>query len=195
MKKNLFALIFVVLFIGFTPGKATAQEAFITEVKLFTGNFAPRGWAFCEGQLLAISQHQTLFSLIGTIYGGDGRTTFALPDLRGRIPVGVGNGPGLSSMTVGQKTGAESATLRNEQLPAHHHGLINVEEVNIKTSPANNNNNNNNESKKVLAPAAGGTATIVTTQNTGGSQSINIKQPSLGMHYIICINGIFPSRS
>ena len=88
-----------------------SSDPFIGEVIMFAGNFAPRGWAFCDGQLLAISQHQALFSILGTTYGGDGRTTFGLPDLRGRVPLHVGNGPGLSSYRLGQKGGTESVGL------------------------------------------------------------------------------------
>lgn len=194
MKKKLLSAIFILMIIGSAPTKANAQEAFLAEVKLFAGNFAPRGWMKCEGQLLPISQYSALFSLLGTIYGGDGRTTFALPDMRGRVAVGVGNGPGLSPVREGQKHGAETATITINQLPSHEHNLENVTEIDIKTSPGNN-NNNNNDSKKALSPVATGGSTTVTTTNTGGSQAISIKPPSLGMIYIICVQGIFPSRS
>jgi len=99
------------------------NEGTLGEVTLFAGNFAPRGWAFCHGQLLPINQYQALFSILGTTYGGDGRTTFALPDLRGRVPVGVGYGPGLSDIRLGQKAGYEAVQLTVNQLPAHLHGF------------------------------------------------------------------------
>ena len=100
------------------------SDPFIGEIKMFAGNFAPRGWALCDGQLLAVSQNDALFSLFGTIYGGDGRTTFGLPDLRGRIPIHAGSGPGLSPRRLGAKGGAENVTLTTAQLPAHKHDIF-----------------------------------------------------------------------
>ena len=99
------------------------MNPFIAQIVIFGGNFAPRGWSLCQGQLLAISSHSALFSLIGTIYGGDGRTTCALPDLRGRVPVQHGNGPGLSPVSIGEKGGRENVTLTTLNLPAHSHTL------------------------------------------------------------------------
>ncbi|CAB9512708.1 Tail Collar [Seminavis robusta] len=98
------------------------SEPFIGQVVLFAGNFAPRSWAFCNGQLLAISQNSALFSILGTTYGGDGRTTFALPDLRGRVPVSQGTGPGLPPISLGQRRGSNTATLTVNNMPAHNHG-------------------------------------------------------------------------
>ena len=97
------------------------SEPFVGEIRMFAGNFAPRGWAFCDGQLLAVSQNDALFSLLGTIYGGDGRTTFGLPDMRGRIPIHAGHGPGLSERRLGAKGGAEQVTLTVNQMPSHGH--------------------------------------------------------------------------
>ena len=97
------------------------SEPFIAEIKIFAGNFAPRGWAFCSGQLLQIAENTALFSLVGTTYGGDGRTTFGLPDLQGRAPMHPGSGPGLSSYRLGPKTGAETVTLSDNQMPSHSH--------------------------------------------------------------------------
>src|SRR5439155_18983562 len=97
------------------------SEPFLGEIRLFGFNFAPRGWAFCQGQLLPIAQNTALFSLLGTTYGGNGQTTFALPDLRGRVAVGFGQGPGLSNIDLGQVSGAETATLTQAQMPAHGH--------------------------------------------------------------------------
>src|SRR6056297_3180065 len=97
------------------------SEPFVGEIRMFAGNFAPRGWAFCDGQLLAVSQNDALFSLLGTIYGGDGRTTFALPDMRGRFPLHPGNGPGLPSYRQGQRGGRPELTLNQTELPAHSH--------------------------------------------------------------------------
>ena len=96
------------------------SEPFVGEIRMFAGNFAPQGWAYCDGQLLAVSSNDALFSLLGTIYGGDGRTTFGLPDLRGRIPIHTGTGPGLSQRRLGSKSGTEKETLTVNELPAHH---------------------------------------------------------------------------
>ncbi len=116
MKKIILVL---VLFASFSfTNTANAQDPLIGEVKMFAGNFAPRGWAFCDGQILAISQHTALFSLLGTTYGGDGRTTFALPDLRGRVPVHAGTGPGLTPKSLGQKGGSERIAVDKASLPS-----------------------------------------------------------------------------
>src|SRR5690606_21678322 len=106
MKKTTFVLLLILLGLS-----SQAQDGYIGEIRMFAGNFAPRGWAFCEGQMLPISQNTALFSLLGTTYGGDGRTTFALPDLRGRVPVQSGTGPGLSSYRLGQSGGSETITV------------------------------------------------------------------------------------
>lgn len=111
-KTGLLALVIAAGILFGAGGEAEAQDGYIGEVRLFAGTFAPRGWAFCDGQLLAIEKHSALFSLLGTTYGGDARTTFGLPDLRGRVPVHAGQGPGLAEKKLGQKSGAERATLR-----------------------------------------------------------------------------------
>ena len=113
-------------------------EPFIGEISMVAFTFAPRGWAFCDGQLLAISQNTALFSLIGTTYGGDGRTTFALPDLRGRVPLHMGNGPGLTSRPEGQKGGSETVTLTVSQMPAHNHQANASSTTSDKPGPINN---------------------------------------------------------
>jgi microcystin-dependent protein len=172
------------------------MDPFIAEIKIFAGNFAPRGWAFCEGQLLPISQNQALFSLIGTIYGGDGRTSFALPDLRGRTAVGPGNGPGLSSYREGQKGGLEHVTLTTSQMPSHNHQVNAVSATGNTAAP----------SGAYLANTAGldreySTATPDVQMNSnmlshmGGNQSIENRQPYLSIYYIICMVGTFPSRN
>ena len=112
------------LFVSFQ--EAYAQEPFIGEIRMFAGNFAPRGWAFCDGQLLDIASNNALFAILGTTYGGDGRTTFALPDLRGRVVIGPGTGPGLSSRRLGEKGGEERVVLNTLQIPSHTH-TVNVE--------------------------------------------------------------------
>ncbi|WP_299103668.1 tail fiber protein [uncultured Tenacibaculum sp.] len=195
------------------------QEGFLGEVKMFAGNFAPRGWAFCEGQLLPISQNTALFSILGTMYGGDGRTTFGLPDLRGRIPMGMGNGPGLTRRNVqGQKFGGEYNILNNAQLPSHSHiatvtgnqshvllskvdavretpqqgdvpavvnfpGSLGAQRVKAYGPPA-----------EVVNGQAVGTSTV-TIGNTGTNAQVNNIQPSITIRYIICTQGLFPSRN
>jgi microcystin-dependent protein len=165
------------------------MEGTIGEIRLFAGNFAPRAWAFCEGQLLPISQNTALFSILGTMYGGDGRTTFALPDLRGRAPLGVGHGPGLSDIRQGEKGGAEQVTLTTAQLPSHNHQLQVANQEGDKKLPT----------EGYLAvdsyrSTADGTAPSNAVTNAGGNQPVPVVQPFLGLRYIICLQGIFPSR-
>jgi microcystin-dependent protein len=172
------------------------SEPFVGEIRMFAGNFAPRGWSFCDGQLLAVSQNDALFSLLGTIYGGDGRTTFGLPDLRGRIPIHQGQGPGLSPRKLGSKAGSEKETLTTSQMPSHSH------------TPQGSNNQatsttlSGNVLAKVEADAAMYVPTKATPQNlingivanTGGSRSHTNLMPTLCIHYIIALVGIYPSR-
>lgn len=170
------------------------MEPLLGQIIMFGGNFAPRGWEFCNGQLLPISQNQALFSLLGTIYGGDGRTTFALPDLRSRVPMHPGNGPGLSNRVLGQKLGSETNTLTVGQLPSHSHSveIPAKEEANTET-PENNNiagagfNGFGTVSDVTMAP--------FNTQNSGGSQAVNNIQPVTCVNFIIAIQGVYPSRS
>ncbi|HZD04287.1 MAG TPA: tail fiber protein, partial [Longimicrobiales bacterium] len=114
------------------------SEPFVGEIRMFAGNFAPRGWAFCDGQLLAVSQNDALFSLLGTIYGGDGRTTFGLPDCRGRIPLHAGSGPGLTPRALGSKGGAGKVTLTVNQLPSHTHPLQGSTDNGLDPNPGGN---------------------------------------------------------
>lgn len=195
------------------------MDAFLATIMMFGGNFAPRAWAMCNGQLLSISQLTALFSLLGTTYGGDGRTTFALPDLRGRAPIGYGHGAGLSSYQLGQHVGNESLSLTLNQLPTHTHaatvqGLTLNGEINVTTEAADS----NDPSGAYLANTAGphriynttrtGTATLasdalsisaaggtVDVANSGSSMPVEIIQPSIAMNYIICLQGLYPSRN
>ena len=169
------------------------MEPFIGTVMLFGGNFAPRGWAFCEGQLLAISSHSALFSILGTVYGGDGRTTFGLPDLRGRVAIEEGSGPGLDTYRLGQQGGAPTTVLLASNLPSHNHTL----RVPI------NNSELGGESTGVLSAApiyAEEPTTNTYYQGTtigfnGANTAFNNMQPYLAIHYIIALEGIYPSRS
>lgn len=172
------------------------MDPFIGEVKLFAGNFAPRGWAFCEGQLLPISQNSALFSIIGTIYGGDGRTTFALPDLRGRVAIGPGNGPGLSSYREGTKGGVEHVTLTTNQMPSHHHAINAVTAVGNSTTPTNHLLADSAAFDNEFSSASPDTQMSNNmVSNSGGSQSHENRQPFLAIYYIIALQGVFPSRS
>ena len=180
------------------------DDVILAEIRLFAGNFAPLGWALCQGQLLAISQNTALFSLIGTYYGGDGRVTFALPDFRSRIPVGLGTGPGLSTYELGQQGGSQSVVLQANNLPQHTHPVTGTVTMNA-TGAAGNTDTPANAYPATLA----GTEMYATTTNasllgnmqhnlavgtTGGTTPVSIIQPVLTLTYIIATSGIFPSR-
>lgn len=173
------------------------MEPFIGEIKLFAGNFAPRGWAFCDGQLLPINQWQALFSILGTMYGGDGRTTFALPDLRGRVPLHPGTGPGLSTYSVGENGGAEQVALNVNQMPTHTHSL------NANTNVGNNPNpagasiadTKGNDKDYMKSGEVNTAMSAQSIGSTGGGQPHENRQPYLAVNYIIALQGIFPSRN
>ncbi|NGP90206.1 phage tail protein [Fodinibius halophilus] len=196
-----------------------ALEGMIAEVKLFAGNYAPQNWAFCDGKLLPISQHQALYSILGTSYGGNGTTNFQLPDLRGRTPVGAGNGPGLQTVQVGQKGGRETLTLGIPNLPSHSHTATST--TNLSISANSNDGNTKSPDGNYLSASvyqkdrsttvpiltytdSKGGATLnadsisgsvdVNIGNTGNGQPVPIRQPYQGMHYIICLNGTYPPR-
>ncbi|MDX8392524.1 MAG: tail fiber protein [Mariprofundaceae bacterium] len=171
------------------------SDPFVGQISLFAGTFAPRGYAFCDGQLMAINQNQALYSLIGNTYGGDGRTTFALPDLRGRIPVHQGQGPGLSKQALGQHGGVEGVTLDVDQMPAHTHAIQAANSAAKATTPTNN---VLAESDEELYNAPGEALVDMNTEaivRTGGSQSHSNMMPFLGLHFIIATTGLFPSRN
>ena len=170
------------------------MEPFIGQIIMFGGNFAPRGWAFCDGQLLAISQNTALFSILGTTYGGDGRTTFGLPGLRGRVAMHPGSGPGLTSKSLGQKGGTETNTMNVNQLPAHNHSfnLPAKEEGNADAPDGTFIAGDGTASFGTTSDVTMGTAT---TNNTGSSQSVNNIQPYTCVNYIIALFGTYPSRN
>lgn len=179
----------------FTP-LLQAQDM-LAEIRMFGGNFPPRGWAFCEGQLLPINQYQALFSLIGTIYGGDGRTTFALPDLRGRVAIHKGQGNGLSNVHQGEQLGTERNTMLSTQVPSHQHPLYGVLEDGTTSSPQGAYFAGTKALDREYA--AGGTTVAMNASvlgtNTTSNEPIDNRQPSLAVSYIICIQGYFPSRN
>jgi microcystin-dependent protein len=174
------------------------SEPFIAEVRIFAGNFAPRNWAFCDGQLLPIAQNTALFSLIGSTYGGDGRTTTGLPDLQGRAPMHPGRGPGLTSRRLGQKLGTETVTLSELQIPSHSHTLRVHAGGSTPVGPSVTASLAN--SRTINAWQTNTTANLVTMapetlSNTGGGQSHTNVQPYLTLNFIIALQGLYPSRS
>jgi len=182
------------------------MEPFIGQIMMFGGNFAPRGWAFCEGQLQAISQNSALFSILGTTFGGDGRTTFGLPDLRGRAPMHSGNGPGLTTRRLGEKGGIEYVTLDQTQIPSHTHAAAMTGVMGALE--AGNGKAGTYSSGSYLATSNGftnsggggnisgvGVSGNVTVGNTGGTQSHINMQPFQVVSFCIALFGIYPSRS
>lgn len=192
------------------------MEGVIATILLFAGNFAPRNWAFCAGQLLAISQYQSLFSLLGTTYGGDGRTTFALPDLRGRVAVGAGDGPGLTPVPLGSRAGSEQTRLTLANLPTHTHAAS-LENGTLRVASADGSHASpvgHVPAQANIKPRGGGSITgniygdspdaamaadIVTgtveVGPAGNDTPFDNHQPYTALNYIICMNGIYPSRS
>jgi len=178
-------------------------DQFIGEIRMVGFNFAPAGWALCDGSLLPISQNQALFSLLGTVFGGNGTTNFGLPDLRGRAPVGMGNGPNLTPVTLGELAGNENTNILPGQMPMHTH-VVSV--AGAATDNVNTPSNTNN----VLGASGGGpgSATIWSAALSspvalnpaqvgyaGSSQPLPIRNPFLGTNFIIALTGIYPSRN
>lgn len=173
-------------------------EPYVGEIRIFAGNFAPRNWSFCDGQILAISQHDQLFSLLGVMYGGDGRTSFGLPDMRGRIPMHAGTGPGLSQRVQGARPGVEKVTIAKESMPTHSHVMQCSNSVASTKNPVSQ------------VPGNGGTVGLYysnvtdatkiadmqdgTLIDVGGTQPHSNLMPALCMYYIISMMGIYPSR-
>ena len=182
-----------------TP-KANAQEPFLGQMSWFAGNFAPRGWAFCDGQILPINQNQSLYSLLGTTYGGDGRTSFALPDMRGRTPIHFGHGAGLSDYPLGQKAGVEFVTLTPNQLPAHSHTtqLKATADAADGTSPSGAALAESSENMYAESASATGSnlaSSSIVVLNSGNSQAHENRMPYTALNCIIALQGLFPSRN
>ena len=178
------------------------MEGIIGYTTIFAGNFAPKNWAFCQGQIINIASNTALFSILGTVYGGNGTTTFALPDLRGRTIVGVGQGPGTNNYDLGQTNGAEINTISAQQMPAHVHPLT------VKITPVASNDAGTatpvngvygNGTTNLYNTNADATfkpyAAALTMQPIGSGSAFSTLHPVLGLNYIICLNGIFPSRN
>jgi microcystin-dependent protein len=176
------------------------MDYYIGTMTLFAGNFAPKNWMFCQGQILAIATNQALFSILGTTYGGDGRTTFGLPDLRGRVPVSQGSAPGVNTITLGEKAGVETVGLVTSQIPAHNHGMT------VSTANADVGNPQGAVYAKAIDSGSGTeyqiyqpTANVSMNANSlapaGQGQPHNNLPPLIAINYIICIYGLFPSRN
>ena len=170
------------------------SEPFVGEIRMFAGNFAPRGWAYCDGQLLAVSQNDALFSLLGTVYGGNGRTTFGLPDLRGRVPIHAGDGPGLSPRQLGAKFGTESETITQQTLPSHSHTYRATNDNGLRTDPSGSFPARNVGDVYKAGSAIKVDMSTQSLDKVGGSRSHTNLMPYLCIHFIIALFGIYPSR-
>ena len=200
MKKNYLFTLALLL----TTKLLFAQQPYVGEIRLFAGNFAPAGWAFCDGSLLPISENEVLFQLIGTTYGGDGQSTFAIPDFRGRVPIGAGQGVGLSNRILGENAGQEIVTITTANMPSHSHtGRVVVNNTNASTSVPNTNSSiatSGSFSGRSFLPNLSYNSNVpdiliqtVTTSSVGNSTPVSISRPRLGLNYIISLFGIFPS--
>jgi microcystin-dependent protein len=170
-------------------------QPFVGEIRMFAGNFAPAGWMFCEGQLLPISENETLFTLIGTTYGGDGESTFALPDLRGRIPIHQGTSSSGTSFILSEPGGAEEITLTVNQIPAHTHSFLASTNVANQSAPNNNVVAQSTAADLYIEDTANGNLAPTAVSPVGGSQPHANFQPYLCVSYIISLFGIFPPPS
>ena len=179
------------------------MEGYIGEIRLFAGNFAPLGWVFCDGTKYSISNYEAPYAIMGTIYGGDGQTTFAVPDLRSRIAVGIGTGPGLTNIGLGETGGVETTSMSVAQMPAHVHSASSV----IGFPAYSDSGDTGSPSETVLGGLQGAystqaadthiapAATTGSLSVVGNNMPFGIVQPVLATNYIICLEGIFPSRS
>ena len=170
-------------------------DPFVAEIRMFPFNFAPRGWAWCDGQLLPLSQNTALFSLLGTTYGGDGRSTFALPNLQGSAPMHPGQGPGLSLHDLGETGGSETVTLLQSEIPTHSHALRFVADVAEDVSPTGNSLALSTDGALYTTTGIG-TAQLAAQEITpaGGDQPHNNLQPYLTVYFCIALQGVFPPR-
>lgn len=172
------------------------MDPFLGEIRIFAGNFAPKGWALCQGQLLPIQSNTALFSLIGTYYGGDGKTNFALPDLQGRTPLHRGQGPGLTQRSVGESGGSATVTLTTPEMPAHTHAARGVSTSTV-SDPTNAYWSGRSGRGAAAYYASGSPNTLLAPQAivpAGGSQPHNNCSPYLAINYIIALSGIYPPR-
>jgi len=176
------------------------SDPFVAEIRIFGFNFAPTGWAFCTGQLMPISQNTALFSLLGTTYGGDGKSTFALPNLQGSTPLNQGQGPGLSPYNLGQSGGEATVTLTQSEMPAHTHGVLASSSGGTQPSPANGVWGAAVALRQGVplysdSPGTGPAMSLQACAPAGGSQPHNNMPPYLTLNFCIALQGIFPPRS
>jgi len=171
-------------------------DPFVAEIRIFPFNFAPRGWAFCNGQILPLSQNTALFSLLGTTYGGDGKSNFALPDMQGNAAMHPGQGPGLSLHDLGETGGSETVSLLESEIPSHKHAFVFADTTAVSTNPANSN--------FAVSPNANASVYTASTSNlkpgstlspAGGDQPHNNMQPYLTLNFCIALQGVFPPRT
>ena len=173
------------------------SNPFVAEIRIFTGNFAPKGWAFCDGQILTISQNTALFSLLGTMYGGNGQTTFALPDLQGRAPLHQGQGNGLSQYSIGQQSGTETVTLLISEMPGHNHQEMGSNTNSTQQSPIGNFSSGSTQNKRYAAAANNPDTQMnpfILGVNGGGLPHNNMP-PYLILNFIIALQGVYPPRT
>ena len=169
-------------------------DPFVAEIRIFPFNFPPKGWAFCEGQLMPLSQNTALFSLLGTVYGGDGKSTFALPDLQARAPLHPGQGPGLSQRFLGEMSGSETVTLLESEIPAHSHQLVGEEGDASFLSPATMFVAAGNQMYQAPSPTPNTTMSPSSLAPAGGDQPHNNMMPYLVLNFCIALQGVFPQR-
>ena len=194
MKKTL--VLFAFVFVSTFSTVKAQYDPYIGQIAIFPYNFEPRGWALCDGRLLSIAQNTALFSLLGTTYGGDGTNTFALPDLRGRVIVGIGNGPGLTPKNLGKMAGTETNTLLVTNLPPHNHAIKAVTSEGNQNSPTNNLPADTKTVDKEYSSATANTTMNPTmVGNTGNGTPVNNMQPYLSIGYYIALQGVYPSRN
>ena len=174
------------------------MEGTIGEIRMFAGNFAPMSWAYCQGQLMSIAENSALFSILGTYYGGDGQQTFGLPNMAGRTAVGVGSSPGLTNYVLGEMLGHETQTLTQNSMPAHSHAMMATTDAattNVAAGASLASNPRGGAMPNIYEPGAQNQVAMAsTTSVVGGNQPFSIIQPVLGMNFIICLEGIYPSR-
>lgn len=169
------------------------MEPYVGEIRIFAGNYAPQGWALCQGQILSIAEYDLLFALIGTTYGGDGQTTFALPDFRGRVVLSQGQNPATgTTFNMGQKAGTETVTLTTGQMPSHTHGMQASSLSGTTSSPTNA---VWAQSPQYSTSTPNGSMNPSTVSSVGGNQAHNNMMPYLPINYIICLYGIYPSQN
>jgi len=174
------------------------SNPFLAEIRIFTGNFAPKGWALCDGQLMPISQNTALFSLLGTTYGGDGKSNFALPDLQGCAPMQAGQGPGLSLRDLGETAGEQTVTLLQTEMPAHAHGVLAASGSNSNSPVGNAWASGQKGFGALYTPSSAQTNVQMNpfgTSIAGGNLPHNNMMPFLGLTFIMALQGVFPARS